>query len=187
MTARLALAAVAAGAALPFAALAWPDFAAGIGHPIGGLDHLLAMLAVGLWAVRDGRVDWVLPAVFMAAMLAGGTAGFAGLSLPGVETGILASLLAFGALVALRARLPLPAAMAVVAGFALFHGHAHGAELPEGASPLLYAAGFLAATAILHLGGIAAALVAGRALASDLPVRVAGGAVAASGALLLAL
>lgn len=191
---RVVLVALAAGAALPAAAHTLgaeaAGFAAGLAHPIGGLDHLLAMLTVGLWAAQTGgRALWAVPLAFMAAMVAGGGLGFAGFDLPGVEFGILASLIGLGSLVALRVEAPPAAAMAVVAAFALFHGHAHGAEMPAAASPALYAAGFLLATAILHGAGIALRLVAGRALAvqGDRVVRAAGLAVAASGAMLLAL
>lgn len=191
---RVALVAVAAGAALPAAAHTLgaeaAGFAAGLAHPVGGLDHLLAMLAVGLWAAQTGgRAVWAIPLAFMAAMVAGGGLGLAGLALPGIEFGILASLIGLGSLVALKVKARPAAGMAVVAAFALCHGYAHGAEMPTAASPTLYAAGFLLATAILHLTGIAAALVSGRALAvqGDRAVRAAGFTVAASGALMLAL
>lgn len=191
---RTALAAVAAGAALPAAAhtlgAEGGGFAAGLSHPVGGLDHLLAMVAVGLWAAQTGgRAVWTVPAAFMAAMVAGGGIGLLGLGLPGVELGILASLLALGGLVALKVRPPVGVGSAVVAAFALFHGHAHGAEMPEAAAPELYAAGFLVATGILHLAGIAAARVAAKAWAGrgDALVRAGGGGIAAVGAVLLAL
>lgn len=191
---RVALAAVAAGAALPAAAhtlgAEGAGFAAGLSHPVGGLDHLLAMVCVGLWATQSGgRAVWAIPAAFMAAMLAGGALGLAGFGLPGVELGIVGSLVALGGLVALRLRPSLAAGIAIVAGLAVFHGHAHGAEMPEAASPALYAAGFLVATAILHAAGIAAAQVAGKALAAtgDILIRAGGAAIAATGALLLAL
>ncbi len=125
-------------------------------HPIGGLDHVLAMVAVGLFAAHlGGRALWAVPATFVALMAAGGALGMAGLVLPHVELGIAASVVALGAAVALRqVRWPLAAAMAMVGAFAVFHGFAHGAEMPESASGLAYAAGFMAATALLHAAGI---------------------------------
>lgn len=186
--------AIAAGAAIPAAAhtlgARGAGFAAGLGHPLGGLDHLLAMVAVGLWAgQRGGRALWAVPAAFMAAMVLGGVLGMAGIGLPGVELGILASVLVLGGLVALRFRPPVWAGMAVVGLFAVFHGHTHGAEMPEATSPVLYAAGFLLATGILHLSGIAMAQVAAAALSrhGGKLVRAGGAAIAASGAALMAL
>jgi urease accessory protein len=134
-------------------------FAHGFLHPVGGWDHLLAMVAVGLWAAqRGGAALWALPAAFVTAMIAGGLLGMAGIALPAVELGIAGSVIALGALVAAQSRLSLPLSMAVVALFALFHGHAHGAEMPEAAQPLLYGLGFALATALLHGAGVAAAL-----------------------------
>jgi urease accessory protein len=160
---------------------------AGLAHPFFGLDHLLAMLSVGaLGAVAGGIALWALPATFMGVMALGGVLALGGIDLPGVEPGIAASLVVFGLLLATRAGLPTAAAVAVVAVFALFHGHAHGAELPEMAAPVPYVLGFVAATGILHLLGIAIALGLKRLPAwSDLSVRAAGGAVAACGAILL--
>jgi urease accessory protein len=154
-------------ALLPLPALAHPDhaqalgFAAGALHPLGGLDHLAAMLAVGLWAgLTGGRARWVLPAGFVVGMAAGLALGAAGVALPMVEPGILASVLALAACVALVARptrpLALALAAALVAGFGLLHGHAHGAEA-SGAALLPFAAGVLLVTAALHAVGVAAA------------------------------
>ncbi|WP_207481466.1 HupE/UreJ family protein [Arenibaculum pallidiluteum] len=160
----------------------------GLVHPFGGVDHLLAMVAVGLWAAqRGGRAVWALPASFMAAMAAGGLLGTAGIGLPMVETGIAASVMVLGAAVALALRPALWFGMATVAAFALFHGHAHGTELPAAASPLLYGLGMLAATAVLHALGVAAARggLSGFARLGSGGVRIAGAAVAASGLLLV--
>lgn len=191
---RVLPAALAAGAALPAAIVAaggsGTGFAAGLAHPIGGLDHLLAIFAVGLWAAQTGgRALWAVPAAFMSAMVAGGGLGLAGIGLPGIEFGILASLLVLGGVVALKVRPRMVAAVALVAAFALFHGHAHGAEMPDAASPAVYAAGFLLATAILHIAGIAAAQVVAQAFRThgDRLVRAMGAAIAACGAILLAL
>ena len=158
---------------------------AGISHPIGGLDHLLAMLAVGLWAAQQkGAARWVLPCTFVGTLLIGGLLGFAGLSLPAMESGIATSVLALGLAVALAVRPPLSLAMGATAMFALFHGVAHGLELPDLSSPWTYAAGFVTATAALHAAGYAVVRVLPRAAAPL--IRLAGVASAATGVWLLA-
>ena len=156
--------------------------AAGFAHPLLGLDHILAMIAVGLWASQlGGRALWLVPGSFVVLMAAG--AGLATVTaLPAVEFGIIGSLVVLGALVASAARLPVAIGALIVGGFAIFHGHAHGAEMP-GTASLLYAAGFLAATALLHGIGVAAGLYA-KPTAAWL-VRAGGAAVAATGLLLL--
>lgn len=153
---------------------------AGVLHPLGGADHLLAMVAVGLLAGQiGGRASWGLPLAFLAAMLAGGAAGASGLAFPGVEPMILASIAVLGALVALALKLPIGPLVAVVAAFGAAHGWAHGSEAPAGASLsdlVAYSAGFAGATAFLHLAGIAL----GRTL-SAIPLCATGvAAVAAS-------
>ena len=164
--------------------------AQGAAHPFGGWDHLLAMLAVGLWAAqRGGRARWMLPLAFVLAMAAGATLGVAGLALPAVEGAIVLSVLLLGLLVAAAAPLPAGASVAVVAAAALLHGHAHGAEMPATVSGLAYAAGFCATTALLHatavLGAESLRRAAGHAAASRL-VRAAGAGIAVA-ALALAL
>jgi urease accessory protein len=135
-------------------------FSSGLSHPLLGLDHLLAMIAIGLWAAQQGgRALWAVPAAFVGAMLLGGGMSLAGLSLPHVETGIAASVLVLGLLIATRRQWAVKAGMAVAAGFALFHGYAHGLEMPQAASPALYALGFMLATVFLHGVGIASSLV----------------------------
>jgi urease accessory protein len=157
---------------------------AGIAHPVFGLDHLLAMLAVGLWAAQQqGRARWALPLTFVVTMLVGGLLGFAGLQLPLMETGIAGSVLALGLLVALAVRPSLAIATGLTALFALSHGVAHGLELPELANPWGYAAGFVAATAALH--GLGYALVRHLPQAAAPLVRLAGGAAAVTGVWLL--
>ncbi len=146
---------------MPTAALAHPGhvegspLVAGLSHPLGGVDHLLAMVAVGLWAAGiGGRAVWALPASFVAAMIAGGMLGAAGIVLPWVEPVILASSIVIGAAVALALRPGLAAVLPVVAVFGMMHGHAHGVEGPaEGLAA--YAAGFALATAGLHGAGVA--------------------------------
>jgi urease accessory protein len=161
-------------------------FGAGLAHPFSGLDHLLAMIAVGFWAVQlGGRAVWLLPLAFPAAMGVGALLGWQGVPLPGVELGIACSVIALGLLVAIGVRLPLVASAGLVALFAVLHGHSHGTELPAEASPLLYAAGFMAATLILHLIGITAGLVANRP-AKPILARLAGSGIAAVGVFLVA-
>lgn len=127
----------------------------GLMHPVGGLDHVLAMVAVGvLAATLGGRAIWLIPASFVAMAAAGGLLGVSHLALPYVETGIAVSVIVLGLLVALQARLPMAWAMAMVGLFGLYHGFAHGAEMPADASGLAYGIGFLGATVALHLGGI---------------------------------
>jgi urease accessory protein len=158
--------------------------ARGMAHPMLGLDHLLAMVAVGLWAARiGGRALWAVPAAFVAVMALGGLVAVAGIGVPMVELGIVGSVLVLGLLVAAAPQLPLWAPAAIVGLFALFHGHAHGTEMPETVSGLAYGMGFILVTALLHAVGIAVGLlVANR---SQIALRAAGGAIAACGALLL--
>ena len=161
-------------------------FSAGFSHPFSGLDHILAMVAVGLWAAQmGGRALWAVPLSFVVAMALGGALGVGGVPLPGVELGIAGSVMVFGLLITVGARLPLAAGMALTALFALFHGHAHGAELAAGASALTYGAGFVLATATLHGLGLAAGVIARGQLPGRL-LRFGGAAIAAGGAYLLA-
>ncbi len=135
-------------------------FSSGFFHPIGGLDHVLAMVAVGLYAAQlGGRNIWLIPLAFIGTMIAGGLLGFNQISLPMVEQGIGLSVIVMGVVIALGVKLPTAAAMALVALFALFHGHAHGSEgAGAGEAFLPYAAGFILATSTLHMAGIAVGL-----------------------------
>ncbi|MDP2081478.1 MAG: HupE/UreJ family protein [Pseudotabrizicola sp.] len=151
-------------ALLPQAALAHVGdhgaslFVSGVMHPLGGTDHVLAMVAVGLWAaVTAGRALWALPLGFVGAMLAGGALGAMGLVLPGVEPMILASIVLLGVAAALAWRAPLAVGVGIVAAFGLFHGHAQGTEGPA-AGLLSYGAGFAFATMALHGAGVALGL-----------------------------
>jgi len=156
-------------------------FVSGLLHPLFGWDHVVAMIAVGLWGAFLGvPAIWLLPVVFPLVMAFGGAAGVAGLPLPAVEAGIAASALVLGAMVALAARPPLWAAAVIVGVFAVFHGHAHGTELPHAASPLAYSAGFVISTGLLHLSGIALGLGA-RWRAGRVAIRAGGGAIALAG------
>ena len=160
-------------------------FAAGFLHPLMGLDHMLAMLGVGVWAAQLGkRAVWLVPAAFVAVMVAGAGLALSGIAMPRVEFGIAGSVLAIGALIAFGTRLPVGVAMGLVGLFALFHGHAHGTELPGFTHPAAYGAGFVAATALLHAGGVAIAFLV-RRHAARLPFRIAGAAMAAVGGGLL--
>ena len=160
-------------------------FLAGLAHPVSGMDHVLAMIAVGLWgAVLGARAIWVLPVAFPVVMAFGGLLGLLGFSLPGVEIGIAVSAIVLGAMVATEVRPPIALAAVIVAFFAIFHGHAHGRELPEGTSALLYSLGFVVATGLLHAVGIVLG-VAHRWPAGRQVVRVAGGGVALAGLLFL--
>jgi urease accessory protein len=156
-------------------------FLTGIRHPVSGLDHVLAMVSVGLWGAQLGApAIWLLPVAFPMVMAFGGFLGLVGIPLPGVEVGIALSAILLGLVVALEARPPLWLAAALVGFFAVFHGHAHGTELPEGQSGLLYSVGFVIATGCLHAVGIALGLVH-RWSAGRIAVRVAGAGVALAG------
>jgi len=127
----------------------------GLLHPVTGLDHLVAMVAVGLWGAQLGSpAIWMLPITFPLVMALGGLLGIAGVPLPFAEAAVALSGIALGVLVAFRARPPLAVAVLLVGAFAIFHGYAHGRELPQAADPLAYAAGFVVATGLLHLCGI---------------------------------
>jgi urease accessory protein len=152
-------------------------FSGGFFHPLSGLDHIAAMVAVGLWGAFLGRpAIWVLPIVFPLVMVGGGILGMLGVPFPAVEFGIAASAIVLGLMVTLAVRPPIWVAAIIVGTFATFHGYAHGAELPAAADPLAYSAGFVIATGTLHLLGIAFGLLtewpAGR-----IAVRVGGGLI----------
>ena len=135
-------------------------FPTGFDHPLSGLDHVTAMIAVGLWAaLKGGRAQWMWPATFVSTMLVGGALGIAHVPIPLVEPGILASVVVLGLLVAIAADLPVSAGVAIIAMFAVLHGHAHGAEVAETVSGIEYMAGFAVATALLHALGIVAAVL----------------------------
>jgi urease accessory protein len=139
-------------------------FGSGFTHPLFGLDHLLAMLAVGVWgAQRGGRSVWTLPVVFPLIMALGGVLGVLGLGLPHVETWIAVSVVALGAAIAAAWNPREWAALALVSAFAIFHGYAHGAELPAAVDPVAYGVGFVTATGMIHLAGIGFGLFVGRA------------------------
>ena len=162
------------------------SFSTGFAHPFSGIDHLLAMLAVGLWAAQNKRsAMWVLPLAFPLMMVVGALLAFAGLEFPAAETGIATSVAVLGLLIAFAVKMPLWSSTLVVSLFALFHGYAHGSELPHGSSAAMYGIGFVLATALLHAAGLGIGLFAGKQMA-DRVVRIGGVGIAAVGAYLLA-
>jgi urease accessory protein len=156
-------------------------FWGGFAHPLFGPDHIAAMVAVGLWGAFLGPpAIWLLPIVFPLVMAFGGALGILGMPPPGVETGIALSAIALGLMVALAVRPPLWVAAVLVGAFAIFHGHAHGAELPPGTDAAAFSFGFVAATGLLHLTGIAFGLLT-RWPSGAVAVRAAGGLIALAG------
>ncbi|MFV0597622.1 HupE/UreJ family protein [Shewanella sp.] len=162
-------------------------FMAGFNHPVLGFDHLLAMLSVGMLSTQlGGRAIWTVPLAFVCFMLVGGILGLNAIPVPFVEIGIALSVLLLGLAIAFDRQLPLLFAMAFVGVFAIFHGHAHGMEMPELASPVLYAFGFLFGTAVIHLGGVMLGLGMQRLTGQRSLMRISGVAIAAMGGYLLA-
>lgn len=160
-------------------------FAHGLMHPLTGLDHILAMVAVGLWAgLVGGRARIAYPAAFVGTMVLAGIWGMSGGALPGVEIGIAVSVIVLGLAIALKLSPPLAAGTLACGLFAIFHGFAHGAELPENASGLSYALGFVVATAALH--GVGLVLASALATRAPLLARVAGGGLVLAGVAILA-
>jgi urease accessory protein len=153
-------------------------FTSGVAHPFTGLDHLLAMIAVGFWAATLGGAErFFVPAAFVAVLALGATFALHGGVLPAVELMVAASVIVLGLMIAFEVKVPVALAAALVSAFALFHGHAHGAEMPALAGPLAYGVGLVLATLALHGAGFAL----GSARAGALSARFAGGAIAAGG------
>ena len=181
-------------AAAGLVAAAWPLFAwaheetgqaagflSGLSHPVSGLDHVLAMVAVGFWGAQLGAPAlWALPVAFPMVMAVGGMLGLMGIPIPGVEIGIALSAVALGAVVFREVKPALPVAAGLVGFFAIFHGHAHGTELPDGASGLYYSIGFVIATGLLHAAGIGFGMVHSRPHGPAI-LRAAGGLVMLGG------
>ncbi len=172
---------------MPVAALAHSGaghvtgFHTGFAHPFSGADHLLAMLAVGLWASQlGGRAVWGVPTAFVSLMLIGGYLGMAGVALPLVEVGILGSVMVLGALVAGAVRVPMLVSVLLVGFFAIFHGHAHGAEMLSLQDAYSYSLGFALATALLHAAGVVSGMYLERLLKQSF-TRFAGLAIVVSG------
>ena len=180
-----ALLAVAATPAFAHPGHGAESFAAGLTHPLTGLDHIAGMIAVGLWAaLKGGRALWAWPAAFVGVMLIGGALGMAHVTLPLVEPGILASVVVLGVMVALAVDVPVAAGAALIGVFALLHGHAHGSEVAENLGGVEYMAGFAVATATLHGVGIGFAQIMQRASLRPL-VRLAGAACVVLGVALV--
>ena len=156
-------------------------FVSGVTHPLFGLDHLVAMIAVGLWGAQLKQpAIWLLPITFPLVMAFGGVLGIRGLPIPAVEIGIALSAVVLGAAVMIAARPPVGIAAVLVGAFAILHGHAHGAELPESATPLAYGAGFVLSTGLLHAAGITLGLLV-RWPAGEQAIRILGGGIALAG------
>jgi urease accessory protein len=183
----LALAALAATAVPAFAHLNPEEhgsFMAGFSHPLFGLDHILVMVAVGLWAAQiGGKALWGVPAAFVTTMAVGFGLALAGIDLPFVEPAILASVVALGLLVAMAVKLDTAASAAIVATFALFHGHAHGGELGS-AGAFEFGVGFVVATALLHIAGIGFGLGIARLSGGAIAARILGAITALTGLVL---
>lgn len=155
----------------------------GLAHPFQGLDHLLAMVAIGLWAAQlGGRARWMVPVSFVGTLALGAIAGLAGLHLPGAEMGVAASVVMLGLLLLAAVRLPVFASAAVAGIFALCHGYVHALEIPAGATSFGFIGGMIAATALLHGLGLGAALIA-QSTARPVSLRLAGAAVVVLGVL----
>ncbi len=160
-------------------------FISGLVHPIFGWDHVVAMVAVGLWGAVLGRpAIWILPIVFPLVMAFGAALGVAGIPVPYIETGIALSGVVLGLLIVFLIKAPMPVAAVLVGLFAIFHGHAHGTELPEAANPIAYAVGFVIATGLLHLAGILFGTLMGSEI-GKWAVRAGGAVIALVGAAFL--
>ncbi len=165
-------------------------FSAGFVHPVGGLDHMLAMIAVGILATQiGGKSLWLVPASFVGMMIIGGFIGMSGIAVPYVELGIVGSVVGLGCLIAAGQKMPTVVAMFLVGLMAVFHGHAHGTEMPVNVSGIEYGIGFVAATGILHIAGIGLSIIVqtiGRKAAPN-ALRLSGGIIAATGVTLFTI
>jgi len=163
-------------------------FMVGLKHPVLGFDHLLAMVSVGILSAQmGGKAIWTVPATFVGVMLVGGILGIMGVPLFSVEHGIAFSVLALGVALAAKEKLPVPLAMLFVGFFAIFHGHAHGTEMPNLSKPALYALGFVTGTAGIHIGGVLIGLVSQKSARGTEFLRFVGAGIAGIGFHLLIL
>jgi len=161
-------------------------FLSGLVHPVLGYDHLLAMLSVGILSAQiGGRAIWTVPATFVSVMALGGALGLIDIGLTSTELGIAASLVLLGLIIAAERKLPILLAMAGVGFFAIFHGYAHGSEMPTTAEPALYAAGFLTGTALIHIAGLVIGDIAKHYEQGKVALRVGGGLIAMVGVLFI--
>lgn len=169
------------GSSVPFG-----GFLSGLVHPVLGYDHFLAMLSVGILSAQiGGRAIWTVPATFVGVMAVGGTLGLVDIGLTSTELGIAASLVLLGMIIAAERSLPVRLAMLGVGFFAIFHGYAHGTEMPTTAEPALYAFGFLTGTALIHIAGVVIGDIAKHYERGKIILRVGGGAIAIMGVLLI--
>lgn len=161
-------------------------FLSGLVHPVLGTDHLLAMLSVGILSAQiGGRAIWTVPATFVGVMAVGGGIGLSGINLISPEFGIATSLVILGVVIAAEQRVPILVAMVGVGFFAIFHGYAHGTEMPETAEPVLYALGFLTGTAVIHIAGVLIGDISQHYERGKTILRVGGGAIAVVGVLFI--
>jgi urease accessory protein len=165
------------GSSLPYG-----SFIAGLAHPVLGVDHFLAMVSVGILSAQiGGRAIWTVPATFVTVMAVGGLLGWLKVGLTSIELGIAFSVLTLGIAIAADRKLPVLVAMGAVGIFAVFHGYAHGAEMPNVANPVRYALGFMTGTAILHIAGLLIGDISQHYARGKLLLRVAGAAIASAG------
>jgi urease accessory protein len=166
--------------------LPYGSFLSGLTHPVLGLDHLLAMVSVGILSAQiGGKAIWTVPATFVVIMALGGFLGWVDIGLSAIEVGIAFSVLALGTAIAADRRVPLVAVMSAVGVFAVFHGYAHGAEMPTVAKPVTYALGFMTGTALLHLAGVVIGDISQHYAKGKIMLRAAGVAIAGTGAFFL--
>ncbi len=169
------------GSALPYG-----SFVSGMTHPVLGLDHMLAMVSVGIVSAQiGGRAIWTVPATFVLIMAFGGFLGWVDIGLTAIEAGIAFSVLALGSAIAADKKVPIVAVFSAVGVFAIFHGYAHGAEMPEVARPLIYALGFMTGTALLHISGVLIGDISQHYARGKVALRIAGAAIAAVGGFFL--
>jgi urease accessory protein len=165
------------GSSLPYG-----SFIAGLAHPVLGVDHFLAMVSVGILSAQiGGRAIWTVPATFVSVMAIGGLLGWLNVGLTSIEFGIAFSVLTLGIAIAADRKLPVLVAMGAVGIFAVFHGYAHGAEMPNVANPVRYALGFMTGTALLHITGLVVGDISQHYARGKLLLRVAGAAIASAG------
>ncbi len=170
------------GSQVPFG-----GFLAGLVHPVLGYDHLLAMLSVGILSAQiGGRAIWTVPATFVSVMAVGGLLGYINIGLTATELGIAASLILLGLIIAAEQKLPVRLAMLGVGFFAIFHGYAHGSEIPTTSEPVLYALGFLTGTALIHIAGVVIGDIAKHYQRGRIMLRVGGALIAVTGVLFIA-
>ena len=170
------------GSQVPFG-----GFLAGLVHPVLGYDHLLAMLSVGILSAQiGGRAIWTVPATFVSVMAVGGLLGYINIGLTATELGIAASLILLGLIIAAEQKLPVKLAMLGVGFFAIFHGYAHGSEIPTTSEPVLYALGFLTGTALIHIAGVVIGDIAKHYQRGRIMLRAGGALIAVTGVLFIA-